>query len=378
MSMTQRFFSGLAITSLLVSASAQADRGTPWSSRQSEASEQFRFSGLDSKVLRVPHPAEWRAGRLVLVSHADRERFAKDSEHAAETLRSDPSFLARFGRIVPKIHVEHGSWMEHSERSGRSFTELSDKSKGEAREEMAKALEMASRLVGSVDPDPSRFVFEYSGGKIKGWYASPPPPHGVTTGYNFKRVLGEGANARAYEVESFSENTKHLRVVKVLKPFAPRRTPVEAPVATLDSLSKEAEFLSHRLAHDPGFVARFGDIIPETRALAPGVIAQEMATGEPFDALSSKAQEHARDEIKDLRAMVKVLAPGVMVTGRTKNYLFTSEGRIASLYDIASDGHRAYEKAGLTDRIYAHKQQPGPEFRSDARNEAHSEVRNAD
>lgn len=372
--MSLRF--ALALAAVVASSSAHAERTGGWQVRSGGSSEHFRFSGRYDQLLKVPHPAEWRENRLYLVSHGERKAYAAATAKAARTLRQDSAFRDRFGKIVPSVEIDHESWLAQSSRSGVSFGMLSSKKEDVAREEMAEAIKMAGHLVGEVDTDRSRFVFESSTGKIAGWYVAPPAPRGVATNFKLVRTIGEGANARAYEVRSDDPKSAHFQVIKVLKPYADRRTPREAPPAMLEALTREAEFLSEAFANDKEFASRFGDIIPKTRMLAPGVIAQEMARGSQFDSLGEKAQEKARENIADLRKIAKRIAPGVIVTGRTKNYLFKEDGSIASLYDIASDGHKAYIKAGLKDRVFAHQaaqqaeSKPEPESKSDSKSES--------
>ena len=351
----RRFVSGLAIAAALAALPAYADRTNGYAVRKSESSESYRFPGAYDRTVEVPHPAEWRNGKLFIVSHEDRARFAESSARMADTLR-DGKFTEIFGKIIPKTKVENGSWLERSDRTGVPLRELSGSNHDRAEKLMHIALEFAPHLLHpDVDRDPAYFRFKSSSGEIASWTPSPPPLSGVETEFSLVKLIGEGANARVYQVRSDDKRSQHLQVIKVLKPYTPRRMPEEAPPRVLDALTREAEYLSDLLRNDKAFVERFGNIIPETRALAPGVIAQELAEGHNFVGLGSEAQAKARVEIKDLRAMLKRLAPGVIVTARTKNYLFHEDGRIASLYDIASDGHKAYTKAGLRERVYAYK-----------------------
>lgn len=352
----RRFATGLTVFVLLSSSAAQAERQGGWPVRQARTADHFRFSGDYDTLVKVPHPAEWRDGKLFVVDHQDRVHFAEATRHIASKLRGSSAFTERFGSVIPTVKIENGSWIAQGSRSGSSFRDLSESKQERALEEMTAAVEMASEITGTkVDADPSRFSFDHKG-RISGWYAAPPAPAGKAVDFKLVSTIGEGANARAYEVKSSDARLKRFRVLKVLKAYAPRRTPEEAPIDVLAALSTEAEYLAKAFAEDKAFADHFGDIIPKTIAIAPGVIAQEMAEGRRFDSLDTSAQERAREEIKTLREMGKRIAPGVVITGRTQNYLFHKDGRIASFYDIASDGHKAYIKAGLKERVFAHKQ----------------------
>jgi hypothetical protein len=356
----RRLGSGLALVvfaSVVTAAPAFGQRRSGYQVGGNSVEETFRFPGDYDRVVRVQNPAVWRDGKLYVMSSATRAQFAATSEAMSRKLRHDPSFVSKFGEIVAKATVENDSWVAERTLSGSSLASVREKKQEHAQRAMREVIDAAKAALGtSVSEDPSQFTFDSYTGDIRGWKVTPPRPAGEKTAFELVRPLGEGANARAYEVRSTSAGDSRFRVIKVLKPYAPRRTPEAAEEKTLAALSDEAEYLAKTLQRDAEFDKRFGaDVIPKTISLAPGVIAQEMASGNTFDSLGRDAQERAREEIAALRKIADRVAPGVIVTARTKNYLFKKDGRIASLYDIASDGHKAYRKAGLEQRVWAHK-----------------------
>jgi hypothetical protein len=326
--------------------------GAPAFAFDAEQGEKFySVEGSYGGDVFVPHPAEWREGRLYLVPQSLQAEHAAAAAHNAETLRHDDEFVARFGKVVTKIEVKNDTWLVHGDRPGVPLDSLDKKPRKRAREEMEEALKLGQGKLGPLSEDPSLFRFHHDG-RIKSWVAMPPAPRGEKTNFSLVRPIGEGANSRAYEVQSSDDDS--LRVIKVLKPWAPRRFPSTANPKMLARLADEQEFISEALQNDSEFKERFGQIIPKTRSIAPGVIAQEMAKGIPFDQLSSSEKDKAREELEALVKIAKRIAPGVVFSPRTQNYLFHHDGRLKGAYDLISDGHKAYNKRGLSERDFAH------------------------
>jgi hypothetical protein len=267
-------------------------------------------------------------------------------------LRESAEFSEKFPYAIPETSYDESfGGVEQGIRDGYSLTSLSGRGRERAEKKMKKAIELARRVTGEeVNEDPSNFRFTFDG-DVRGWHSVAPRPKGYYLPVKMVREIGAGANSRAFEVEIAEEKYANFRIAKILRAYSDRRFPSKAPPQVLEALVKRASEVAEGVAKDEAFRARFGEIIPKTMAVAPGVLLQEMAKGATFDQLPLEKQALAANEVKEAVAMAQKLFPKVLFSNRKKNFLYDREtGKISSWYDMIADGKRSYEKARLSER----------------------------
>ncbi len=305
------------------------------------------------KVWNLGRPAVWVDGALHLVDARARLEFARREAVALETLRADEAFGDRFGKIIPHARLdERLGWLEQSARQGVTFEALSPAAAEHARGEMTVAIARARKVLGDVSDDSSNFLFDVSG-KLTGWTSVTKVLEGRPVSFEKVRDLSSGTNAQAYEVRSEDPKWSRFGVIKILRLFSTGRLPAAAPEPVLRGLADEAARVAQQLRASPTFTRRFGAIVPETVALAPGVIVQELGRGVPYTELGEAQKVVARREKKVAGKLASALIPGVVFSPRSQNFLFDpATGKPTSWYDMISDGVKAYQKLGLKERVF--------------------------
>jgi hypothetical protein len=260
-------------------------------------------------VVKIPKPGIWIASRLHFRTDAVMKDHAERLMGAAKALKSDPQAGQWFRRILPSYAVdgELPGWIFMTPHQGSALGSLGGRAARVARQEMARALEAAGRIVGEVDPAEDNFLFDGKG-RITAWLSPIRQPHGSQLPFEYVGKAGEGRNSDAYLIKNHAPGQAHLTVLKIARPYsAGRGTPINTEVVR-DDVAREVEYIAGVLRER--FTMELGiPVIPESRTPAPGIVLQERVQGVSHYALERRLGEHGMKVYRRAQAIGVELFP---------------------------------------------------------------------
>jgi hypothetical protein len=151
------------------------------------------------------------------------------------------------------------------------------------------------------------------------------------------RLLGEGYNVRAYEVEPDPRRGLDLTIAKQIKVFSLFRRPHVLNARQRDLRAGLVEWICNQLRQPGDFTSRFGLIVPRTLFIGDGVLLQAAVSGMTADALPPAPRQIASVERAEAVRLARQRLPTFEFSISAANFLFDEAGRITGWFDPLRD-----------------------------------------
>ncbi|HEU5058875.1 MAG TPA: hypothetical protein VFU21_20215 [Kofleriaceae bacterium] len=305
-----------------------------------------RFPG--HSVAKVVRPGGWFRERFHFRDAGTLKAYGALVQRSTRALHRDPAAGALFRRIVPTVRVDASlpGWLFMTPRTGVALEQLSPPLRKVARGEMRKTLGEATRILGPdlVNRSPDNFLFDAASGHITGWVSIVQQPRGKAFPYRRRRVLGDGINTIAYEIENRAPGQHHLTVLKQMWPYSPKRAPMIATEADQRDLAYDIVYSARELV--PRLEAELGmSVIAESITLedAPGIVLQEMAGGVAIDQLAPALRARAEGLARRAMSVAQAALPRATFSAQlsARHFHFDRKTGDPQWFDwLADKGHK--------------------------------------
>jgi hypothetical protein len=305
-----------------------------------------RFPG--HSVAKIARPGGWTRDRFHFRDAKTLRAYGALVKRSTRALHGDRSTGAWFKKIVPEVGIDASlpGWLFVTPREGVALQQVPARLRPVARAEIKKALTEATRILGpgKVNRARDNFLFDAATGRITGWVSVVRQPRGKAFPYQRRRVLGDGINTIAYEIENRAPGQGHLTVLKQMWPYSVKRAPMIATEANQRDLAYDIVYSAKTLM--PRLEAELGmSVIPDTLMPedAPGIVLQEMAHGIPIEQLDPQIRARAEGLARQILSIAQVSMPKATFSGQlsAKHFHFDAKTGKPSWFDwLADKGHK--------------------------------------